>query len=707
MKTLKWVLFYLCISHVFVAKGQLSKATEDSLIVFITKDKPGQHWRIENTRRNFNLSDSTLLTLFRLDFAECMNINRKTNITNVEWFAIQAKVNEGIILEHLGADSSEVLPVFRQAFHLSKKIGQKGNLLWSSIRIAKHYLNIGVLNTTEEIYYYTLVDSLVKNEKLLPEARYLGYRYLGNRHTRYNDFNKAFQYYYQAYEMAKLKNDVELIVKLCNNLLLITERTSDTTGNNRLITETLSFIPEEEYYYQALYYSNLAGYDFLIDSEKKKEYLDKALYNFNLSQNKEHLITLYMLIGDYYYEQDNVDSMGFYNQKIKKTLAELSPTQIYYNDVFTKIYESKYLNLIGEYTNAVETLDTALIMSEKKNAFLVIPGILEIKYQMAQENGDYRSALTYLQAYKALNDSLNSIEKQTQYQNLNVKFETERKQKTINSLENEKKLNGQVLKAQKHTNYVLSISLGALILLLVGLFYVLSQNRKKSKSLQLLNNVKDKIFTVLSHDLRAPLYTFNSLIEIGKMKAISPEENQKYLEMIQNEVGNTSMLLESLLKWSENNLNQLQVYKTKISLNTLLESLKNRVLEHSKRNKVTVNLDINDALSIESDEDMLRFILRNITFNAIKFSPDHGTVIISAYPKNGKTHITISDEGVGMSQEQVQAFFDGNMEASIDAVGDKSTGLGLLLVKEFSEKLNLTIQIDSTMSKGTTFTIIL
>ena len=212
---------------------------------------------------------------------------------------------------------------------------------------------------------------------------------------------------------------------------------------------------------------------------------------------------------------------------------------------------------------------------------------------------------------------------------------------------------------------------------------------------------------MLSHDLRAPLYTFNSLIEIGKMKAISPEENQKYLEMIQNEVGNTSMLLESLLKWSENNLNQLQVYKTKISLNTLLESLKSRILEYSKRNKVTVNLDINDALSIESDEDMLRFILRNITFNAIKFSPDHGTVIIRAYPKNGKTHISISDEGVGMSQEQVQAFFDGNMEASIDAVGDKSTGLGLLLVKEFSEKLNLTIQIDSTISKGTTFTMIL
>lgn len=705
MKSLKWTLLYVCFSQLFVAHGQLSKTFEDSLIAFVTNDKPGQHWRIENIRKKFNLSDSTLLKLFRLDFAECTNPERNIKLQNAEWCAIQAKVNEGIILEHLGADSSEILPVFRQAFYFSKENNQQGNLLWSSIRIAKHYLNIGVLNTTEEIYYYSLVDSLVKNEKLLPEARYLGYRYLGNRHTRYNDFNKAFQYYYQAYEMAKLKNDIELIVKLCNNLLLITERTSDTTGNGRLIAETLNFIPEEEFYYQALYYSNLAGYDFLIDSEKKKEYLDKALFNFNMSTNKEHLITLYMLIGDYYYEQKNTDSTKFYYFKIKQTLSGLPPTQLYYNDIFTKIYQAKYLNLTGDYEGAVRALDTALTMSEQKKALLVVPGILEIKYQIAQENEDFVSAFNYLQAYKRLNDSLNSIEKQTQYQNLNVKFETERKQKTINSLENEKKLNGEVLRAQKHTNYVLTVSLIALSLLLLGLFYVLAQNRKKSKSLQLLNNVKDKIFTVLSHDLRAPLYTFNSLIEIGKMKAITPEENQKYLEMIQNEVGNTSMLLESLLKWSENNLNQLQVHNTNISLNTLLESLKNRIQEYSRRNNIEVILDIDDALYTESDEDMLRFILRNITFNAIKFSPDHGKVFIRACAKNGKTHITISDEGVGMSEEQVQAFFDGNMEASIDAIGDKSTGLGLLLVKEFSEKLKLKIQIDSVIAKGTTFTI--
>ncbi|MCT4623506.1 MAG: HAMP domain-containing histidine kinase, partial [Schleiferiaceae bacterium] len=305
----------------------------------------------------------------------------------------------------------------------------------------------------------------------------------------------------------------------------------------------------------------------------------------------------------------------------------------------------------------------------------------------------------------AINDSLNSIEKQTQYQNLNVKFETEKKQKTINSLEKEKKLSDQVLDAQKRTNYVLSISLAVLILLSVGLFYVLSLNRKKSRSLLLLNNVKDKIFTVLSHDLRAPLYTFNSLIEISKMKAISPDEYEKYLEMIQNEVGNTSMLLESLLKWSQNNLNQLQINVKNVSLVDLLTNVITQTKQHSERKHVSIMLDIDDDIYVETDEDLLRFIIRNLTFNAVKFSPENGKVIVSASKKNSGVQIKISDTGVGMSKEQIEAFYQGNMEASIDAVGEKSTGLGLLLVKEFSEKLGVQIEINSQVSQGTTFTL--
>jgi len=689
----------------FIAQPLIGDDYADSVLLRIEnrKNEQGINWIVENVTNDNRASDSLLLQLHTMLY----EFNLTSDANGSRWRTVKALTNQGIVLEHMNADSSQVLSKFRKADSLAILHDNKSNMLWTSIRIAKYYLNLGYLNNKEEIRHYTRVQELSKDTSLHAETRYLGYRYLGNRHTRYNDFNTAFEYYYQAYEMARIQDDVELIVKLCNNLLLITERTNDTTGNANLISKTRSLIPENDYYYQALYYSNLAGYNYLDDSTKEKEYLDKALLNFNRSKNKEHIITLYMLYCDYYYDRNNRDSTLYFKNKIKSTLQSLPSTQIFYNDIFFLIYEAKYLNLINAHPEAMNTLDTAYNLAINKNALFVIPGILENKYLFSQKHGDYETAFNHLINYKTLNDSLNSVERQTQYQNLFVKFETEEKQKKINTLQNEKALNKQVLEAQRSENFALNIILILVFLFLVGLAYMLFLNRKKSKSLQVLNNVKDKIFTVLSHDLRSPLYTFNSLLEIGKMKSISPDEYSKYLSMIQSEVGNTTLLLESLLKWSQNNLNMLYVQEETVAITPLLESIQSRASLYNRRENVDVQLNIESDISISTDEDMLRFIIRNLTNNALKFSSDNDNVVINAKKELKSIIISIKDSGKGMTPEQIDAFYSGNMEASIDAVGDKSTGLGLLLCKEFADKLGLEIELISSLGKGTEFKIVL
>jgi signal transduction histidine kinase len=689
----------------FIAQPLIGDDYADSVLLRIEnrKNEQGINWIVENVTNDNRASDSLLLQLHTMLY----EFNLTSDANGSRWRTVKALTNQGIVLEHMNADSSQVLSKFRKADSLAILHDNKSNMLWTSIRIAKYYLNLGYLNNEEEIRHYTRVQELSKDTSLHAETRYLGYRYLGNRHTRYNDFNTAFEYYYQAYEMARIQDDVELIVKLCNNLLLITERTNDTTGNANLISKTRSLIPENDYYYQALYYSNLAGYNYLDDSTKEKEYLDKALLNFNRSKNKEHIITLYMSYCDYYYDRNNRDSTLYFKNKIKSTLQSLPSTQIFYNDIFFLIYEAKYLNLINAHPEAMNTLDTAYNLAINKNALFVIPGILENKYLFSQKHGDYETAFNHLINYKTLNDSLNSVERQTQYQNLFVKFETEEKQKKINTLQNEKALNKQVLEAQRSENFALNIILILVFLFLVGLAYMLFLNRKKSKSLQVLNNVKDKIFTVLSHDLRSPLYTFNSLLEIGKMKSISPDEYSKYLSMIQSEVGNTTLLLESLLKWSQNNLNMLYVQEETVAITPLLESIQSRASLYNRRENVDVQLNIESDISISTDEDMLRFIIRNLTNNALKFSSDNDNVVINAKKELKSIIISIKDSGKGMTPEQIDAFYSGNMEASIDAVGDKSTGLGLLLCKEFADKLGLEIELISSLGKGTEFKIVL
>jgi len=681
--------------------GQTNKALEDSLLQFIHKKETNVYWRITKALTVEGISDSFKLKLYEIQY---LNITEDSDITmkNPDWHSIHALVNQGIVLEHLGADSSLVLDRFRKAHAIAIEQNRKTGILWSSIRIAKHYLNIGVLNTTEEIYHYSLIDSLVNDSNLHPETRYLGYRYLGNRHLRYNDYSTAFSHYSKAFEMAKINQDVELIVKLSNSLILITETTGDTLGNSSLIEETFKLIPPTDYYHKAFYYTSLAGYDYL---PKKQEfyYLQKALHNYNMSNNKTHIVTLYMLLSDYYYDLKNADSTFHYNSKIQSTLKTLPPTQLYYDEIFVKVYEGKYLVLINDYRGAMTKLNEALKMAQDRKAYIAIPGIMENKYLFAEQSGDFENAYVYLTQYNSIKDSLNSAERQTQYQNLFVKFETEEKQKTIQVLQKEQVLSEEVVLAQKSKNKVLTLSLLVLFIMLGVVFYVLILNRKKSSSLSKLNNLKDKIFSVLSHDLRTPLVTFNSLIEIDKMKPMSADEYGKYLNMIQSELGNTRMLMESLLKWAQSNLNTLQINKSELPLAFLVESVVEIVGHYSKRETVSVKLDLEDGLLVNTDEDLLRFILRNLLFNAIKFSPENSVVSVKTERKGGEIFIYIKDNGVGLTPEQITAYQLGKMEASIDAVGDKSTGMGLSLCNEFANKLNIDISIKSEPKQGTTF----
>jgi hypothetical protein len=215
----------------FIAQPLIGDDYADSVLLRIEnrKNEQGINWIVENVTNDNRASDSLLLQLHTMLY----EFNLTSDANGSRWRTVKALTNQGIVLEHMNADSSQVLSKFRKADSLAILHDNKSNMLWTSIRIAKYYLNLGYLNNEEEIRHYTRVQELSKDTSLHAETRYLGYRYLGNRHTRYNDFNTAFEYYYQAYEMARIQDDVELIVKLCNNLLLITERTNDTTGNPR------------------------------------------------------------------------------------------------------------------------------------------------------------------------------------------------------------------------------------------------------------------------------------------------------------------------------------------------------------------------------------------------------------------------------------------------------------------------------------------
>lgn len=226
-----------------------------------------------------------------------------------------------------------------------------------------------------------------------------------------------------------------------------------------------------------------------------------------------------------------------------------------------------------------------------------------------------------------------------------------------------------------------------------------------------LNASKDKLFSIIAHDLRSP---FQALLGISELLAtevdeFSREEITKFAGEMNNSLKNQFKLLENLLEWSRMQTGRMQYAPIKISLhekaNDVIALLSGNAL---KKNLTMVNLVLPNVF-ILADENMLQSILQNLFANAIKFTKSGGTIQISAAQLNEKMmRISVKDTGVGISSENLMKVF--RTDSTVTTQGtenEKGTGLGLLLCKEMIECHGGTISVESELERGTTFSFTL
>ena len=227
-----------------------------------------------------------------------------------------------------------------------------------------------------------------------------------------------------------------------------------------------------------------------------------------------------------------------------------------------------------------------------------------------------------------------------------------------------------------------------------------------------LNNTKDKLFSIIAHDLKSP---FNSIIGFSELLSNNFEnfndtQKKKYLKIIHKGISNTYKLLENLLLWTQTQRGKLVFNPEKINLYLLTnDSIKLMSLVASNKSITIKNL-IPESLSLKADETMLSTILRNLISNAIKFTPNGGTIEIDSRltPKNDTQNyieISVKDSGVGIPKElKSQIFNIANNTIRPGTDNEKGTGLGLILCKEFVEKHGGKIWVEENTDKGSVFT---
>ena len=234
--------------------------------------------------------------------------------------------------------------------------------------------------------------------------------------------------------------------------------------------------------------------------------------------------------------------------------------------------------------------------------------------------------------------------------------------------------------------------------------------REQYDQLNELNATKDKLFSIIAHDLRSPFQSLLSSSELlaGGIESLSLKDIKSAGNGLNNSLKNLYGLLENLLNWSMMQRGMLEFNPQNINLYDIVFKLIEITNSSAVKKDISFSNIVDKNNLVFADEDMLRSVIQNLITNAIKFTPEKGSIIISSEEKDGFVEVSIKDSGVGIEEEKSSQMFNfGTFYSTRGTSGEKGTGLGLSLCKEFVEKNGGKIWVVSKLGKGSMFTFTL
>lgn len=233
---------------------------------------------------------------------------------------------------------------------------------------------------------------------------------------------------------------------------------------------------------------------------------------------------------------------------------------------------------------------------------------------------------------------------------------------------------------------------------------------EQKNTLQDLNATKDKLFSIIGHDLRSPFSAQCSLSDliITEFDSFSKKEIIDSLTAINKSAKNGMDLLSNLLDWAKTQHNQSEGQNNAVKAEPLIAEALEVLANNISNKRIRIINNIPPAVKINADENMVKTIFRNLLSNAIKYSYINGEITLNCYEHNGFVHFEVIDQGVGITQEQVKSLFSmQNSHSTPGTENEPGTGLGLILCKELAEKNMGKIEVESTEGKGSKFVLVL
>lgn len=542
------------------------------------------------------------------------------------------------------------------------------------------------------------------------------YNMIGDHYYDLGEYDEAYFYFTQSYRIAKVKSDSILMAIALHNVGRVFkvlgqyDRAKDHLELSRKISAEAGDALGEPYSLDELgdLMIRKGNYDSALILLKQSLSILRVISDQILEpRTLSRIASIYVRKGEFETAFDYYDSAlteyAITKNKLGMAEIELGRGQIYAQQ--------------NKFEEAKSSFERSLIIAKELNARTLEIRCYNNLSKLWEKRGDYKKSLEYYKSFKQLEDSLFSQEMNEKLFRDQMRFETESKDTQIAQLSRMEAVQKGEIKKQEFIRNIFVV-LAALAGILLITIYRSGQRRrrinklllehqeemeKRSEELEKLNLVKDKFFSIISHDLRSPINALAGLLDLLDRGAVRQEDLEKNVHELKARFNHARTLLNNLLDWTLLQMDKLSLHPVKLDMHRVA-SENIQMLGSVQEKKIEIKNEIPESTIAFADSNTINLVIRNLVTNAIKFTNEGGLIQLLAENKGKFWSISVRDNGVGMKPEVVKMLFDKTSPYSTrGTANEKGTGLGLILCKEFVEKNGGAISVESVEGKGSTF----
>jgi signal transduction histidine kinase len=574
-------------------------------------------------------------------------------------------------------------------------------------RMAFDYYSVNI----QQLKYYSnqALQLSLKLKFLKGEA--FAYKNIGLGYLGSNANAMTLVYFDKSLNIFKRLNDKSNSARMLNNMGYFYGRIKDHEQERKYIFQALSEMkglkrPEIE----SIMLGNIGNsYEAINEFVKAREYYDKSLRL--VTNQPDYLITAHANLASV--------NLRLKNYQLAQKYADTALGMISkYKDYRPKDLVMVYLTL-GQlnyeqknYNKSRDFFEKSRLIANKIGNAEDIIQIYHGYYLLDSVKGDFKSALHNYYEYSKLNDSLSNGNKNRMVAFYQLNSDLQKRATENERLRIEEEKNQTIINHQRVVQIILSISL---IIIIISIAYLVRINNRMNKQNKVINDqnqvlenngiVKDKLFSVISHDLRSPITQVIGLLNLWEAGEMNQEEMSVLTPAVKGSIVHTLELLDNLLIWSKNqlqgfNFNPLP-FDLKYVVDENLISLQGLI---SNKNLIVENSVLPNSI-VNADKEMIKIVLRNLISNAIKFTPQMGSIRIKNTMKDGFVVIEVEDSGIGIKERDQSKIFSFTSHTTLGTANEKGTGIGLKICKDFIELNNGSIWMESKENVGSRFFI--